>query len=170
MAESNPGEIASALNGELLQQGLKVLQSISAAEYGQPEHGASIGSHFRHVLDFYLCLEQGLANETIDDDDRERRADIEVDPARAAEVVTHLVGFLSSLNLREDLHLQVRMEASHPPRFAGSTLPRQLMFLSAHTIHHFAVIALTLKARSIAVPPGFGVAPSTLEYQMVSSY
>ena len=39
------------------------------------------------------------------------------------------------------------------------------MTLSSHTIHHFALIAMALRAHGVAVEAGFGMAPSTLSYQ-----
>ena len=36
------------------------------------------------------------------------------------------------------------------------------MVLSSHTIHHFALIGITLRESGLAVDPDFGVANSTL--------
>ena len=46
----------------------------------------------------------------------------------------------------------------------SSTVGRELQYLLDHTIHHYAIIAIILKAQSITVPEEFGVAPSTLKY------
>jgi len=43
---------------------------------------------------------------------------------------------------------------------------RELMTLSSHTIHHFALIATTLRGHGVQVDANFGVAPSTLSYQV----
>ena len=50
------------------------------------------------------------------------------------------------------------------PAAAPSSLARELQFLTSHTIHHFAVIALILRAMDVEVDREFGVAPSTLRY------
>ena len=49
--------------------------------------------------------------------------------------------------------------------FLMSSVGRELLTLSTHTIHHFALIAITLRAHGVAVDPDFGVAPSTLRHR-----
>jgi hypothetical protein len=46
----------------------------------------------------------------------------------------------------------------------GSTVGRELMYAVAHTIHHYALIAVMCGMLEVPVPQGFGVAPSTLKY------
>ena len=43
-----------------------------------------------------------------------------------------------------------------------SCLDRELKAVAEHTLHHQALIALTLKGWGYELPHGFGVAPSTL--------
>jgi hypothetical protein len=38
------------------------------------------------------------------------------------------------------------------------------MYVVAHAIHHYALIAVMCGVLEVRVPAGFGVAPSTLEY------
>ena len=44
------------------------------------------------------------------------------------------------------------------------SVSRELQVLSSHTIHHFALIAMTLRLHGIEMDPDFGMAPSTLRY------
>jgi hypothetical protein len=46
-----------------------------------------------------------------------------------------------------------------------STVTRELQVLSSHTVHHFALIALTLRAHGVQIEPDFGTTPSTLRYR-----
>ena len=48
--------------------------------------------------------------------------------------------------------------------FMESSISRELQVLSSHTIHHFAMIAMTLRFHGIEIDPEFGMAPSTLRY------
>jgi hypothetical protein len=48
--------------------------------------------------------------------------------------------------------------------FMRSSVSRELQVLSSHTIHHFALIAMTLRAHGVDLDPEFGMAPSTLRY------
>jgi hypothetical protein len=52
--------------------------------------------------------------------------------------------------------------AAVPEKFMESSISRGLQVLSSHTIHHFALIAMTLRAHGIEMDPEFGTAPSTL--------
>jgi len=45
-----------------------------------------------------------------------------------------------------------------------SSVSRELQVLSSHTIHHFALIAMTLRLHGVEMDPDFGMAPSTLRY------
>jgi hypothetical protein len=45
-----------------------------------------------------------------------------------------------------------------------SSLSRELQVLSSHTIHHFALIAVTLRAHGVQMDADFGMAPSTLRH------
>ena len=45
-----------------------------------------------------------------------------------------------------------------------SSIGRELQALSSHTIHHFALIAITLRLHGVEVSPDFGMSPSTLTY------
>jgi hypothetical protein len=40
-----------------------------------------------------------------------------------------------------------------------------LQVLSSHTIHHFALMAVTLRLHGVQIDPKFGMAPSTLRFQ-----
>jgi hypothetical protein len=48
---------------DVLQQGLALLDNIDEPSYsykGDGLWGSSIGAHYRHVLDHFLCLIEGL--------------------------------------------------------------------------------------------------------------
>ena len=49
-----------------------------------------------------------------------------------------------------------------------SSVARELDFLQSHTIHHYAIIAMLCRLQNVVVEQGFGVAPSTLRYQLTS--
>jgi hypothetical protein len=48
--------------------------------------------------------------------------------------------------------------------YMTSSVGRELQVLSSHTIHHFALIAVTLKALGVYIDSDFGMAPSTQRY------
>ena len=46
-----------------------------------------------------------------------------------------------------------------------STVGREIMYSVAHAVHHYALIGVMCGIMGLAMPPGFGVAPSTLKHQ-----
>ena len=71
--------------------------------------------------------------------------------------------------LGKDTELAVRMENAETDVWLASSIGRELQALSSHTIHHFALIAVTLRLHGIVVDPDFGMSPSTLRYQAAKS-
>ena len=49
--------------------------------------------------------------------------------------------------------------------YLTSSLARELQTLASHTIHHYALIAMAVRAFGVEVDANFGMAPSTLRYQ-----
>jgi hypothetical protein len=68
-----------------------------------------------------------------------------------------------------DRPLLVRVEGSAGSAPTQSSTARELGFLLSHTIHHFALIAMTLQSLGVNVDPAFGVSPSTLRYRTEAS-
>ena len=46
-----------------------------------------------------------------------------------------------------------------------STIGREIMYSVAHAVHHYALIGVMGGIMGMKLPPGFGVAPSTLKHQ-----
>ncbi|HEV8146186.1 MAG TPA: hypothetical protein VGP79_07395 [Bryobacteraceae bacterium] len=144
------------LNLEWLRQASDLLNRLSSSAFGE------VSGHMRHILEFYECFLEGLPSGRIDYDARKRDQSIERS-AVAADARIHLLSdrLKTAPELRGDALVWVRLEESD----ATSSVGRELQVLSSHTVHHFALIALTLRAHGVAVDPKFGVAPSTLRYR-----
>ena len=154
-----------------LHQALSLLERIDDAAFatspaGMEPHRA--GAHLRHIIEFYQAFLEGVAGHHVDYDARPRNPEIERSRAAASASIRSVVHRLRACaQLRFDAILRVRMEDA--PEEAGeplmeSSLDRELQVLSSHTIHHFALIAMTLRLHGVAVPGDFGMAPSTLRY------
>jgi len=129
-----------------------------------------VGSHLRHVLEFYECFLDGIQYSLIDYDARRRDESIERSRHQAAERIGSILRRLEDDPLVQmDSIVLVRMEdaeAGKPQNLhLTSSVSRELQALSSHTIHHFALIAVTLRALGLEVDPDFGMSPSTLRYQ-----
>jgi uncharacterized damage-inducible protein DinB len=152
-----------------LNQAVELLAELPDQLYRNNEHlhfTSGVGKHLRHVLDHYAALLNGL-NTTINYDNRTRDPQLETDRSYALEYAKRISKEISELD-----HDMDSLSVESTPGTAEeeevlvttSTLQRELQFLTSHTIHHYALIALLLKLQGFEPPMEFGVAPSTLRY------
>jgi hypothetical protein len=125
-----------------------------------------VGSHLRHVLEFYECFLDGLKIGRIDYDRRRRDQSIENSRVAALDRIGSLISRLENAALLDsDSRLGVRIEDCDDELYLDSSVGRELQALSSHTIHHFALIAVTLRLLGVEMDPAFGMSPSTLRYR-----
>ncbi len=156
---------------DVLRQGESLLNSLADEDYTRKlpaVFGSTVGGHYRHCLDHFQSLLRGLDADEINYDDRERNPRIENDRKFAlAETHRVLRAFGSISKQFLDCPIKVRSKVNYELDTApliGSTVGRELMYAVAHAIHHYALIAVMCRILDVAVPAGFGVAPSTLKY------
>jgi uncharacterized damage-inducible protein DinB len=157
---------------DVLRQALALLDSLEAGRYSEiagPPHSASIGQHYRHVLDHFLCLAEGLQNGQIDYDRRSRDRELETDLSAARAATSELLLRFTSLDSRA---LSARYKVLYSVGYSDdeaqqieTTLGREVAFCVSHAIHHFAIIKLVCAHFDLRLPDVFGVAPSTLKYR-----
>ncbi|MGJ5814592.1 hypothetical protein [Paludibaculum fermentans] len=161
-----------ATNLRWLRQAHTLLGRLSDAAYSTMPAGLAphrAGGHLRHILEFYECFLEGVEAAHIDYDARRRDETVEHSRSAAATRTLSIMHRLETLPaLRCDSAVWVRMEDAQPgvvhDSFLMSSVSRELQTLSSHTVHHFALIAVTLLAHGVAVEPSFGMAPSTLRH------
>jgi hypothetical protein len=157
---------------QVLQQGLDLLSELHGLRFetiAAEPYNASIGQHYRHVLDHFLCLEAGLFTGTIDYDRRERNPQLETDIEFARDVTKRLLLVFQSydskiLSERCDVQYSVGYGDTQP-MFLPSFVARELAFCIGHAVHHYAIIRLLCDSVGVEVVPEFGVAPSTIKYR-----
>jgi uncharacterized damage-inducible protein DinB len=119
----------------------------------------SVGGHVRHCLDHIAALARGFESGEVDYDLRVRGTAVETCRETARGEIGRLLVRLEHIaGYSPDTPVWVNVST---PDLAPSTLARELAFVSSHTIHHFALIALLLHEMGVRVPPRFGYAPST---------
>jgi hypothetical protein len=128
-----------------------------------------VGSHLRHVLEFYECFLQGLESGRIDYDGRRRDAMLENSRRVAAARIAAIICSLERVTLNPNCRLAVRMENDEDGIYLQSSVGRECQALSSHTIHHFALIAVTLRLHGFPVDSEFGMSPSTLRYHAATT-
>ncbi|MBT8254825.1 MAG: hypothetical protein HKN00_06525 [Flavobacteriaceae bacterium] len=128
-----------------------------------PPYHSCIGSHIRHILDFYNCIFRGLDQNLVDLTKRDRSSLIEEQCALALEEVDSVIEQLKKLN-HEDSHgmISVRDDLGQGLIEIKYTLGALLAQANSHTIHHYAIINYMLDRIGISLTDKtFGYNPST---------
>ena len=157
---------------EILRQGEALLQSLDDERYTRrlpAVFSSAMGGHYRHCLDHFESLLDGVASGEVNYDHRRRDARIEND--------RHLA-LAETRRLREacemippgalDLPLHVVSKVTYEgeaPSISASSFGREMMYAVAHAIHHYALLAVMCGLLGVRVPFAFGIAPSTLQHE-----
>jgi hypothetical protein len=151
-------------NVRLLRDAMTLLAKLNDQAYSTgPAHIAPhrAGGHLRHCIEFYECLLDGIASNVADYDGRRRDAALESSRSRAIERLEYIVTRLEKCAAcPAERSLRVYLDGAE----SISTISRELQFLRSHTVHHYALIAITLRLQGIDVSAHFGVAPATLRH------
>ena len=161
---------------DVLQQGCIFLERIGEETYSRPTEGpdqekpaASLGAHYRHVLDHFLCLAEGIRTGQVNYDQRRRNPQLEnsVTCARlATEDLIDEFGSLSSEILQRDCAVTYSVDYDQTEAEAvTSNLAREVMFCVGHAIHHYAILRILCAGVGVKLPYEFGIAPSTLKHR-----
>jgi len=157
---------------DVLLQGLSLLGELNDERFAAvapAPYDASIGEHYRHLLDHFICLEAGVLSGEIDYDNRSRDPRLETDLRFARATTERLIRTFR--DFRFDVlteHCTVRYSVGYgsaaPVRLL-SVVARELAFCIGHAVHHYAIVRLLCDSVGVGVVPEFGVAPSTLKHR-----
>lgn len=153
-------------NIQLLKQAADLLAQLDDELYSLPPIGVAksgVGGHVRHCLDFYASFLNGVNQQKIDYDVRDRDLDIEQNRLTAMSRIETMISQLRDVQGDPTLPLLVKLEGENSPGWCHSSIGRELQFLLSHTVHHYALIATLLRIKGFEPPSDFGVAPSTLK-------
>ncbi|MBT3364134.1 MAG: hypothetical protein HOE88_04455 [Flavobacteriales bacterium] len=152
---------------QLLRNGATLLQDIhdlltqlSDTSYAKPIPSlsmASLGEHVRHSLGFYECLLEVADGQVVDYDARKRDPLVETQVSQALTCTGNIQDQWHRLNVNKVVYLK----HAHG---LESTLSRELLNVSEHTLHHMALMSVALIELGLnhVVNDNFGIAPSTL--------
>ncbi|MDX1943674.1 MAG: hypothetical protein SFU99_24115 [Saprospiraceae bacterium] len=159
-------------NRQIIEQIIKLLEVIDNQIYAKPLDifkGSTLGQHFRHILDFYLCLLKGTKSGVIDYANRDRDPAIESD-AQYAKTIFQRVSD-SIIQLLEADMMQVYGDFSNQSYeqrpLLQSSIGRELMFAHDHAVHHLAMIKVGIDVIGVPlnIDSNVGVAPSTIKHR-----
>jgi uncharacterized damage-inducible protein DinB len=156
---------------EIIEQGQLYLNSTSKEDYTaiiSPNFISSAGSHMRHIIDHYLALMSGVDNKLIDYDKRVRGSEIELSPVLAINKLNRVSDWIKSLTEEQlnqliTLKTEVSVTCKNVQKVQTS-IGRELVFVSSHAVHHYAMIAQISFAQKSLLTPSFGLAPATATF------
>jgi hypothetical protein len=147
-----------------------LLDQLEVDEYALPLpilSNNSIGKHVRHLVEFYICLLNGLPTGFVDYDARKRDLMLETNLIYVRETIDKLASQI--VNIEEDVDMKLRICPNAKGEFIDvkTTYFRELGYNIEHVIHHMALIKIAVKLdfADIQLPENFGVAYSTVKYQ-----
>ncbi|KQC00725.1 hypothetical protein [Pedobacter sp. Hv1] len=126
---------------------------------------ATIGQHMRHIIEFYLALDQGYISGEVNYDQRKRDHAIETDRYFAIAKLQQIAASIEKPN--HQLLLAANYTIANNDEFTvPSSYYRELVYNLEHTVHHMALIRIAVaEFSSISLPIDFGLAISTLKYR-----
>ncbi len=127
--------------------------------------GATIGQHVRHVVEMFVCLQDGYASGTVNYENRKRDITIESSNEVAINLMRHINTSLFDQN--KELILEAGFDENS---FELNRIPtnyfREIAYNLEHAIHHMALIKIGINEVSeVSLPEGYGVASSTIKYR-----
>jgi hypothetical protein len=155
---------------QVLDQLASILGQMNADHYALkiPTLNASVSQHIRHILEFYICLFEGLKSGMINYDKRKRDPRIENDIAFTLELIDNIKTNISNQTVNVDLRLELRYgkEESEDSIRLSTNYYRELAYNIEHTIHHLAIIKQTITEHFnyVELPEHFGIASSTVRF------
>ena len=165
----------AAAAAAILDQCACFAESVDAHAYtadSEALSGGTIGKHIRHTLDHFRAAMHGFDNgATIDYDHRARGVPVETCVQTAAGEARSLrarIEALTSSELGSAVSIRVMLASDGSEASLPSSLARELAFATHHAVHHCAMMKAISKEHGCGCPEGFGVAPSTLNYERSS--
>lgn len=158
-------EVISAIN-ENLQKASLLLGSIDKKTYTNESiapYYSSIGSHIRHVLDFFNCIIEGLDENKIDLTARKRDERVATKIAFAQESILSIQQtLLSFTEVNTNYLIHVTDNLGQGNVTVNYTLESILAHANSHAVHHFATIGYMLYQLKVEhTVTGFGYNPTT---------
>ena len=126
---------------------------------------ATIGQHVRHIIEMFICLEDGYTGGVVNYEKRKRDIKIETEKDFAIALLKKIYESLNKENKPLILEATYDENADELIHF-DTNYYREIAYNLEHTIHHMALIKVGIREVSdIEIPAGFGVASSTIKFR-----
>jgi hypothetical protein len=144
------------------------LRGLSDEQYKQRStilSNATIGQHVRHIIEMFICLNNGYEGAVVNYEKRKR--DLQIEEGRE-----FAIGFLHDIYEMLDKPDKPLMLEANFDELQEEVLQiptnyyREIAYNLEHTIHHMALIRIGITdVANIQLPANFGVASSTVKYR-----
>ncbi|MFI1773219.1 hypothetical protein [Thalassobellus citreus] len=132
-------------------------------------YNSSIGSHVRHILDFYECIFNINSENQIDLTARSRNRDVESKCCSARSYLDTIIDKLSSSNFDMNTSVDVFDDLGLGKTEIKYTMGALFSQANSHTIHHYAIINYILEGLKISFDDSdFGYNPNTPKETLLS--
>ena len=154
----------------LMSQLEDFIAQINEEDFSRPSvtlNQATIGQHVRHIIEFFLCLEEGVHSGTVNYDLRAHDSELEQSKTLALSAIDKIKKKVDAQSANYNLLLEGSYEQAGGETFAvKSNFERELIYNVEHAIHHMALIKIGVRENApyLTLPEGFGVASSTIRY------
>jgi uncharacterized damage-inducible protein DinB len=162
-------------NSTLLSQAIDMIERLQTHAAPSFVYAQAVGPHVRHIIEHYEALLRHLDNahsNSVDYDARERDVAVQSQPeitqAKLRSVAARLERYAQHPKWQLDTPLQTCLQTGAAGQLqltVPSSLGRELLFVSSHTVHHFALLGHYCKAAGLDLGHDFGKAPSTLAFE-----
>jgi len=123
---------------------------------------SSIGTHIRHILDFYDCIFSLNSKNQIDLTARSRNKEVESKCYVATDYLNSIIDKLSRLNIDINATVDVLDDLGLGLTEINYTYAALLSQANSHTIHHYAIINYILDKLNVSFNDvEFGFNPTT---------
>ena len=145
---------------------------LSNEEYEQPSKilfNATIGQHVRHIIELFICLENGYDTGLVNYEKRNRDTRIEKNKDFARQLLRDIYNGLNKVN--KELLLEAGYgEAADQTVEVTTNYYREIIYNLEHTVHHMALIRVGINEVSgIQLPQDYGVAASTIKHRKTAA-
>ena len=139
---------------------------------GAPDYAMPVGAHLRHVIEHCEALVFPVEPGVVDYDQRPRDRELERQPAVARARLTALQAHLLAWT---DAQLAAPRQVRGLGGLAGdfdfavlSTVGRELVFVTSHAIHHYALLQAHCRQHGMHTGAQFGRASATAAHERLA--
>jgi len=157
----------------ILDQLSTLTEHLSDAEFVKPIESlsqATLGQHLRHTLEFFICLESGFEEGTVNYDERMHDKVLETDRSVSLSTISRIRDFVEATTEDKPFNLSLSYGEEGKAINIRTNYSRELVYNIEHAVHHMALIKIGVRevASHIALPAEFGIASSTIRYKETS--